>query len=44
MLELYMYWSHQFKIFMVQEPLMFAWFCLLMGAALQYLFESLIDG
>ena len=38
------WWLSKIHLFMVQDTLMFAWFCLLMGAALQYLFESLIDG
>ena len=41
MLELYMYWSSQFKLFMIQEPLMFAWFCFMMGAACQWLYDRL---
>ena len=41
MLELYMYWSSQFKLFMVQDTLMFAWFCVTMGAACQWLYERI---
>ena len=39
MLESYLYWISEFKMFMVQDTLMFAWFCVYMGAACQWLYE-----
>ena len=41
MLELYMYWSSQIKLFMIQEPLMYGVFCVFIGVACQWLYERL---
>ena len=41
MLELYMYWSSEFRLFMIQEPLMFGWFCMFIGVACQWIYERL---
>lgn len=43
MLELYMYWSSEFRLFMIQDSLMFAWSCVMAGALLQYAWERLTD-
>ena len=41
MLELYMYWSSEIRLFMVQESLMFGLLCMYFGAACQWLYERL---
>lgn len=41
MLELYMYWASEFRLFMIQEPLMFTWFIVTMTLAIEGLIESI---
>ena len=41
MIELYMYWSSEIKLFMIQEHLMFGWFCMFIGVACQWIYERL---
>ena len=38
------WWLSKIHLFMVQDTLFFAWFCVFIGVAIQYLYESLIDG
>lgn len=37
------WWISEFRLFMVQDNLMFAWMCFTMGVAFQYLYERLVD-
>lgn len=43
MLELYTYWSSELRLFVVQDTLMFALFCLYIGAACQWILERLTN-
>jgi len=44
MLDLYMYWTSELRLFMVQETLMFALVCFGFGVMCQWLLERLTDG
>ena len=35
------WWLSKIHLFMVQDTLMFAWFCFMMGVAVQWLYERL---
>ena len=37
------WWLSEIHLFMIQNTLMFAWFCVSMGVASQWLYERLIE-
>ena len=43
MLELYMYWSSEFRLFMIQDTAMYTWFIVAMTLAINGLIETIGD-
>ena len=43
MLEAYLYWESEIKLFMIQEPLFYGLVCFHFGLSCQWLYERLTD-